>query len=251
MMPTTTLVTAAVTTLVTLCLGGNLTLAQPSREMTLANCLQGMEAITAGDDGLQTWTAFFKERSRRATLVGKDVIAVEAGDRGTHFWVVVLTASEAAQREQRAIFQFDQVQDILYLTAVPMTEAWMGMGCLHETVHARDILEGQEPRSASHTEFLAAEVRAFQVELTAADHLSRRRFSKQLRRILKKEQYEVTRGILIPNDDARAALDRVFPEREAASPQERAVRDGFYVVALNFAQLSTPAERVEFLDRLY
>ena len=225
---------------------------EPSRahnfsDAILADCTHGMTLVTQGHPQLQALPNFFRERARRAQVVGQDVIATETGTRGTHFWVIV----RAADRQQQATFQYDPFQDLFYLTAVPMTQVWMGLGCLHETVHAKDILEGKEPRNASRQQFLEGERRAFEIELMAVDHFTQGAFSEIVQDILARKRFQHSETMLIPDDSARADLDQLFPQPVAASPQERAVRDGFYVVALNFARSPHPAERLQFLGKLY
>ena len=91
---------------------------------------------------------------------------------------------EQAQLNISTTFQFNQTQDLFIIPAVPTSPVWMGMVCIHETVHANDILEGTESRTASRQEFLAGEMRAYQTELKAIDAFTQGAFSEEIADIL-------------------------------------------------------------------
>lgn len=213
-----------------------------------AQCLQSMEQVTQQSPELSLFVDFFQQQSRLAKLEAGQIRAVEAGKRGTHFWVLGLDEAEQAQLNVSTTFQFDPAQDLLMITAVPMTSMWMGLGCLHETVHAKDILDGTEARDASQPEFLAGELRAYQTELQAIDSYTQGAFSKTLDSILQRQLYHQGNGFILPNQVAQRLLDRLSPQPQSRA--ERSIRDGFYLIALNFAQLPQDQDRLSFLKRL-
>lgn len=217
---------------------------------THAQCLQSMKMLTKGSPQLNPFVEFFQEQSRRAKVVDGQILAEEAGTKGTHFWVLVLNELQKNELNVPTTFQFDSTQDLFTIADVPISPVWMGMGCIHETVHAKDILEGIESRNASRQEFLAGEIRAYQTELAAIDVFTQGAFSRQISDILADQLYEQRGKFIVPNQDAQTSLDQLSPQPIPQSTEERSVRDGFYVVALNFARLPDEQDRLSFLETL-
>ncbi|MEO0375853.1 MAG: hypothetical protein AAF329_14765 [Cyanobacteria bacterium P01_A01_bin.17] len=213
--------------------------AQDIRQVTLANCLRGMEAVTAGHAQLQAIPQFYKAHAQQGSAV-----QAEQG----RFSVVALTEVEMAQQRRANLFEFDPTQARLYVMAVPMTQVWTGLGCLRETSLAQAFLEQSPP---SRADYLAAKVKAFDSELFAAERITQGAFTKAIRQIQAQRQYHTEGNFVTPNRQAQAVLDRAFPQSAVLSPQERGFRDDFYAVALNFARLPTQAQRVAFLDSWY
>lgn len=198
---------------------------QTSDTDTHTQCLQSMKYLAKQSSELLPFLQFFQNRSRRAQLENGQILAAEEGTRGTHFWVLVLNEAEKTQLNISTTFQFDQTQDLFIIPAVPMSPLWMGMGCIHETVHAKDILEGTESRNASRQEFLAGELRAYQIELQAIDTFTNGAFSKALVDILESESYWQSGPFIVPNQDARKSLDNLSPQSIPQSQAERSLRD--------------------------
>lgn len=215
--------------------------AQDIRQVTLANCLKGMEAVTAGHVQLQAIPEFYKVHAQQGSA-----FQAEPG----RFAVVALTEVELAQQRRANLFEFDPVQSRLYLMAVPMTQVWTGLGCVRETVFAQILLE-KAASNPSRPDVLTAKVQAFDRELFAADLITQGAFTQAIRRIQSQRQYHIQGPFLTPNRQAQAALDRTFPQAAVLSPQERGFRDDFYSVALNFARLPNQSQRVAFLDSWY
>jgi hypothetical protein len=214
--------------------------AQDIRQATLANCLQGMEAVTAGHTRLHRITEFFKTHAQQDGT----------SQPGSRFSVVALTEVEMAQQRRANLFEFDPTQARLYIMAVPMTEVWTGLGCLRETAMAQMFFEQSISRS-SRPDYLAAKVQAFDSELFAAELITRGAFTQAIRQIQAQQLYYTEGDFVTPNAQAQAILDRAFPEAKVLSPQERGLRDDFYLLALNFARLPSQAERVAFLNSWY
>ncbi len=217
--------------------------AQDIRQVTLTNCLQGMEKVTAGHAQLAAIPQFYRTHAQQGS-------AFKSESKGPKFSVVALTEVEMAHQRRANLFEFDPAQSRLYLMAVPMTETWTGLGCLHETVFTRTLLESAAS-SPSRVTYLTSKVKAFQAELTAADHLTRGAFTRTLRQVQAQRRYHISENIITPNARAKATLDRVFPQPAVLSPHERGLRDDFYMVALNFARLPDQAQRMTFLDSWY
>lgn len=230
---------------------GNPARGQGTEIATRAQCLQGMKSVTNKAPKLQPLVQFFQKRAKSAKVVNGEIFAEQGGEKGTDFWVISLNEVKRAKYNVPATFQFDQTQDLFYITAVPISQAWMGLGCLHETVHAKDILEGKEFRDASRQDFLAGEVRAYETELAAIDAFTSGRFATTLQTILKRKNYRMSGNITIPNQAAHKSLDNLFPQPTAQSKAERSIRDGFYLIALNFAQLPNQKDRLLLLEKLY
>jgi|GEM_PF-3381947 len=223
---------------------------QAAGEETYAHCLQSMKILTKGSPQLTPFVGFFQKQSRLAKVVDGQILAEEAGTKGTNFWVLVLNEFEKSELNVSTTFQFDPTQDLFTIADVPISSVWMGMGCIHETVHAKDILDGTESRNASRQEFLAGELRAYQVELEAIDTFTQGAFSQTISGILQDKLYEQRGKFIIPNKDAQRSLDQLSPQPIPQSTAERSVRDGFYVVALNFARLPDEQDRLSFLETL-
>ncbi|PZD72088.1 hypothetical protein C1752_04059 [Acaryochloris thomasi RCC1774] len=215
--------------------------AQDIRQATLANCLRGMEAVTAGHAQLQAIPQFYKAHAQQGSAFQPE------RDR---FAVVALTEVEMAQQRRANLFEFDPAQGRLYLMAVPMTQVWTGLGCLHETTLAQILLEKATP-NPSRTDYLAAKVQAFDSELFAADRITQGKFTQAIRQIQARRQYYAEGSVVTPNRQAQAALDRTFPQSAVLSPHERGFRDDFYSVALNFARLPSQTQRIAFLNSWY
>lgn len=241
---------SATALLVTLLIGAPAR-SQETRNTTFAQCQQGMQQVTQNAPKLQPVVKFFQERAKLAKVVDGEIFAEEGGEKGTHFWVIVLDEAEQAKYNVPVAFQFDQTQDLFYLPAAPISQPWMGLGCLHETVHAKDILEGKESRDASRQDFLAGEVRAYEMELAALDAFTEGRFTTTLQTILERQNYRRSGNLTVPNQAAQKALDNLFPQPEPQSTAERSVRDGLYLIALNFARLPNQQERLLWLEKLY
>lgn len=213
--------------------------AQDIRQVTLENCLRGMEVVTAGHAQLQAIPQFYRAHAQQGSAV-----QAEQG----RFTVVALTEVEMAQQRRANLFEFDPAQARLYVMAVPMTQVWTGLGCLRETALAQTFLTQATP-TPSRADYLAARVEAFDRELFAAERVTQGAFTRAIRQIQSQRQYHADGDFVIPNRQAQAALDRAFPQSAVLSPQERGFRDNFYAVALNFARLPNQAQRVAFLER--
>ncbi len=215
--------------------------AQDIRKVTLTNCLQGMETVTAGHVQLQALPEFYKAHAQQDNA--------SQSERG-RFAVVVLTEVEMAQQRRANLFEFDPTQSRLYLMAVPMTEVWTGLGCVRETAFAQILLE-KETSNPSRADVLTARVQAFDRELFAANLITQGAFTQAIRRIQSQRLYHAEGPFLTPNRQAQAALDQMFPQAAVLSPQERGFRDDFYSLALNFARLPHQSQRVAFLHNWY
>lgn len=211
--------------------------AQDLRHVTLNNCRQGMETVTVGHPQLQSLSQMYNAQARQA-----NTFQTVNSDRQA-FSVTALTEIEMARQRRANLFEFDPIQSRLYLMAVPMTPLWTGLGCVHEMVLVQSFLGKPNP---SRTAYLTQKVQAFQTELMALNHVTRGGFNTALRQIQARRQYHTAGNIITPNARAQAALDRLFPA--VLSPHERGRRDDVYMVALNFARLPNPAQRIAFLD---
>lgn len=216
--------------------------AQQTKTQTLSACQQGVATVSSGHPQLQTWANFYRQHARPQAAATPSAQA---------FTVLALTEVELAQQRRIKLFEFDPTQTRLYLMTVAITPAWRGLGCLRETVIAKDRLTGVLPQQASPTAILSSKVKAYQAQLTAANHITKGAFAKTVQRLLAQRRYHTSEGLLVPNSQALRSLDRLFPQPAVLSPHERGLRDELYLVAFNFARRQSAAQRAAILSQLY
>lgn len=219
-------------------------LAQDLKAQTLSACQTGVTAVTAGHPQLEPWAQFYRQRAQPQQTA-------TTNSQPSKFAVVALSELELAQQRRIGLFEFDPAQTRLYLMTVPMTPAWRGLGCLRETVMAKERLSGTLSGQATPSAVLASKVKAYQTQLSAANHVTKGAFGRTVQRLLAQRRYHNSEGLLVPNTRAIQTLDRVFPQPAVLSPHERGLRNDFYLVAFNFARQSNPSQRAAILGKLY
>jgi len=203
---------------------------------------------------------FMEDRVRWAEIRGDSYFALEAGSRDGA-WLVVVPPGHESLAIMRGAYMIEASPSItaLLIKPAPVTAPWAGIFLVHEASHLLDLVSGKEPLDPTRAQFLMGELQAYRAELAAADILSRGALPARIDELL---SAWAARGIdeltahvesLSPGD--RASLDATMPAGEPASPSERALRDGFYYLAIHLrftaARPDGEREMLDALARLY
>lgn len=172
-----------------------------------------------------------------AELRGSAFYALEDGYRSGGWLVVVPPGHDLLSRMQSTL-QLDPNPQLNVILIKPerVTELWAGLFLIHELSHLADRALGAESPEPDVEEYLMGELRAFGLEMMAANGVTRGDFYRRLDRVLDEWQAGsveefVHRVRSMTVADVEKISAPVLSEL-AASDAEHRLRNGFYSAAL-------------------
>lgn len=171
-----------------------------------------------------------------AELASDDLRTIEEGYWNASLIVVVPPGHEALDH-MVATLQVDVLPEVILLAIKPerVSERWAGLFMIHELSHLMDRAVGTEPRNPTREQFLQGELRAYEIEVTAANLVSNSALGKQIDHWLEKwrpstheELLERARSM---GASVMASLETSMGSTRPLSEAELSMRFGFYVMA--------------------
>lgn len=203
-------------------------------EQVIGSLMEGDSAINRP---LFELRRFRDESVGWAELRGSAFYALEDGYRSGGWLVVVPPGHDLLSRMQSTL-QLDPNPQLNVILIKPegVTELWAGLFLIHELSHLADRALGAESPEPDVEEYLMGELRAFGLEMMAANGVTRGDFYRRLDRVLDEWQAGsveefVHRVRSMTVADVEKISAPVLSEL-AASDAERRLRNGFYSVAL-------------------
>lgn len=191
-------------------------------------------------DLLRNLKNFRRTNLRWARLNGRNITSLETGTM-TKAWMCVVPPDNEIIKEQASSFVVRQEGGITLMRALPFeyTKEWAGLISVHELEHLENIVTKKESVQATKQQYIEGEIRAFSVEMAAAEVLSRGNFFKGLDAVIDgynlQSLEKVTHLSGSPTVQSLAKnLDRYITTDAPKCASEAGMRLAFYVVAVGF-----------------
>lgn len=189
-------------------------------------------------DLLRELKRFRNERARWAAFDGDAIIALESGSM-SDAWMAVIPPTHRLMQSHRSLMVDNVGNSFAFLIpAYDYTKEWAGIAGIHEFRHLHDYCTGLEPRNPTRKEYIDGEVRAYTVELGAADVYSKGTFIQALDEVLTQCNLSQQQLVAIEKNEPgmltaiSVNLDLYITAEPPRSESEAAVRRGFYLMAL-------------------
>jgi hypothetical protein len=181
-------------------------------------------------------------------------------------WLVALSPRDPSARTQPSVFSTDWISTTavaIRIRPVPFTTEWAALGLVNGLEHLEAAVSGREPPFRVTWQHHAEDVRGYEVELDAADVLSRDRYRRAAVDLLRQRKWTGIDDVLRAHESGSLVgivtpLTTVISNVPAASPGELNTRLGLAVVAIGLIAIETTVSdpetqfqaKVDFLGRL-
>ncbi len=193
---------------------------------------------------LRNLKGFRKDHARWATLQGRGIVALESGSKNDAWMAVVPQSSEILleQIEQKHTAMVRREPGgVKLMRVLPMgfTREWAGLVGVHELEHLENAYTGKEPEHATRDEYIEGEIRAYSVEIGAANILSCGRFTQTMDAMIDLFKWRTYGDIRSMHNSPMMLilannLDTYITPNAPKSQAEARLRLGLYSVAVGF-----------------
>lgn len=193
---------------------------------------------------------FKREYVAWAKLNGRNYSALGNGYSGGG-WLAIVPQGNEIIADMLSPLQMDPstTLNVVQIKSEEMTELWAGIFLTHELSHLADRIYGIEPVVPTRQEFLMGEVRAYALELMAADLLAKGELRNTLDTLIARWKPanldELQARLPAMTQEDFALLNSVMQGGEPKSDAEVGLRAGFYLAALliRFSEVNPSAAK--------
>lgn len=169
------------------------------------------------------------------------IVALETATRLIACMAIIPDGHDLLE-SQSSVFSAGRHGDVRMLTILPcpFTREWAGIGLVKSLSHLYDMDPNAESRTENRRNYLEAEVRAYDCELTIIENLTDGRFSAAIAELISDlKVHDLNRYVQVVNTGSKLSciakkLDPLVSSDPPASHWEAGLRLGVYILALGF-----------------